>query len=58
MQMIYLDIYFVELPKREKVGDTRLQKWMALLSSKTWEEMKRNAEGDDIMRQVYEQGGN
>jgi predicted transposase/invertase (TIGR01784 family) len=50
-----LDIYFVELPKREKVGDTRLKKWMALLSSNTWEEMKRNAEGDDIMSQVYEQ---
>ena len=48
-------VYFVELPKREIVGDERLQKWMALLSSNTWEEMKRNAEGDDIMRQVYEQ---
>jgi hypothetical protein len=50
-----LDIYFVELPKREKVGDTRLQKWMALFSSTSWEEMKRNAEGDEIMEQVYEQ---
>ena len=50
-----LDIYFVELPKREQVGDMRLRKWMALLSSQTWEEMKRNAEGDDIMSQVYEQ---
>jgi len=28
---------------------------MALLSSTTWKEMKRNAEGDDIMNQVYEQ---
>jgi len=50
-----LEIYFMELPKRESVENTRLQKWMALLSSNTWEEMKRNAEGDDIMRQVYEQ---
>jgi predicted transposase/invertase (TIGR01784 family) len=49
------EVYFVELPKREQVGDTRLQKWMALLSSQTWDEMKRNAEGDDIMRQVYNQ---
>ena len=32
-----------------------MQKWMALLSSTTWEEMKRNAEGDDIMSQVYNQ---
>jgi predicted transposase/invertase (TIGR01784 family) len=50
-----LDIYFVELPKRKKVGDTRIQKWMSLFSSKTWEEMEKNAEGDDIMAQVYEQ---
>jgi len=50
-----LEIHFIELPKREKVGDVRLKKWMALLSSKTWEEMARNAEGDEIMGQVYEQ---
>ena len=50
-----LEIHFVELPKREKVGDTRLQRWMALLSSKSWGEMEQNAKGDDIMTQVYEQ---
>ena len=50
-----LEIHFVELPKRGQVGDTRLQRWMALLSSKSWEEMERNSEGDGIMRQVYEQ---
>jgi len=50
-----LEIHFVELPKREKVGDNRLQKWMELFSSNSWEEMAKVAEGDDIMRQVYEQ---
>ena len=53
--MYDFEIHFVELPKREKVGDTRLQKWMALLSAKSWEEMARMAEGDDIMSQVYNQ---
>jgi len=50
-----LEIHFVELPKREKVGDIRLKKWMELFASKTWEEMAQVAEGDDIMSQVYNQ---
>jgi predicted transposase/invertase (TIGR01784 family) len=50
-----LDIYFVELPKQDKVGDCRLRRWMALLSSNTWEEMENNSKGDEIMSQVYEQ---
>gem|GEM_PF-2718687 len=50
-----LEIFFIELPKRDTVGDDRLQKWMTLLSSKSWEEMERNAKGDEIMTQVYEQ---
>ena len=49
------EIHFVELAKREKVGDIRLQKWMALFSSKSWEEMRKISEGDDIMSQVYNQ---
>ena len=50
-----LEIFFIELPRRDAVGDDRLKKWMTLLSSKSWEEMERNAKGDEIMTQVYEQ---
>jgi len=53
-----LEIHFIELPKRGKVDDMQIRKWMALLASKTWEEMERNAEGDDIMKQVYNQAKN
>jgi len=53
--MTDFEIHFVELPKRDKVGNSRLRKWMALFSSASWEEMKRNAEGDEIMGQVYNQ---
>ena len=50
-----LEIHFIELPKREKAGDTRLQKWMTVLSSQTWNEMAEAAKGDIIMEQVYNQ---
>ncbi|MCL2099495.1 MAG: Rpn family recombination-promoting nuclease/putative transposase [Oscillospiraceae bacterium] len=50
-----LEIYFIELPKRDRVKDDRLRKWMTLFSSKSWGEMELNAKGDEIMTQVYEQ---
>ena len=49
-----MEIHFVELTKREKVGDARLRKWMELFSAQTWEDMAEVAKGDEVMRQVYE----
>ena len=49
------EMHFVELPKRAKVENERLQRWMALFSSKSWEEMEKNAKGDDVMERVYAQ---
>jgi len=49
------EMHFVELPKRGKVDSERLQRWMALFSSKSWREMEQVAKGDDVMQRVYAQ---